>query len=56
MVVGSGNYAKDPTDAAQVPPSTLRAHIGEPVVEHDGDHAHHHRNSAGTHQETHRGL
>ncbi|KAI0601345.1 hypothetical protein F4775DRAFT_589563 [Biscogniauxia sp. FL1348] len=51
------NVHKDPTDAAQVPPSTLREHIGEPLVEH-GDHSHHreHRNSLKTAQEAHRGL
>ncbi|KAI1091022.1 hypothetical protein F5B19DRAFT_493842 [Rostrohypoxylon terebratum] len=39
----SGNSAaKDPTDAAQVPPSVLREHVGEPIVEHGG-HKHGHK-------------
>ncbi|KAK3498994.1 uncharacterized protein B0T23DRAFT_449892 [Neurospora hispaniola] len=48
---------KDPTDAAQVPPSVLRKSIGEPVIEHD-DHGHHRerRNSIKTHQETYSGI
>ena len=50
-------HNSDPTDAAQVPPSTLRKHIGEPEVAHDD---HHHgrdrRNSKPTAQEVHRGL
>lgn len=31
--------SKDPTDAAQVPPSVMRKTLGDPVVEHD-DHLH----------------
>ncbi|KAK3360324.1 hypothetical protein B0T25DRAFT_565229 [Lasiosphaeria hispida] len=48
---------KDPTDAAQVPPSVLQQHIGAPVIGHD-DHSHNRerRNSTQTHQETHRGI
>ncbi|KAH7632606.1 hypothetical protein B0T09DRAFT_257281 [Sordaria sp. MPI-SDFR-AT-0083] len=48
---------KDPTDAAQVPPSVLRKSIGEPVIEHE-DHGHHRerRNSIKTHQETYSGI
>ena len=48
---------RDPTDAAQVPPSVLRKHIGEPSIEH-GDHGHHRerRNSTKTHQEAFRGI
>ncbi|KAB5572594.1 hypothetical protein GE09DRAFT_677945 [Coniochaeta sp. 2T2.1] len=58
----SGTHAqslghKDPTDAAQVPPSVLARHIGEPEIAHDD---HHHgrdrRNSSATHQETYRGV
>ncbi|KAJ4419781.1 hypothetical protein N0V85_000853 [Neurospora sp. IMI 360204] len=48
---------KDPTDAAQVPPSVLRKNVGEPIIEHD-DHGHHRerRNSIKTHQETYSGI
>ncbi|KAK1783409.1 hypothetical protein QBC45DRAFT_316005 [Copromyces sp. CBS 386.78] len=48
---------RDPTDAAQVPPSVLRKSIGEPVIEHE-DHGHHRerRNSLKTHQETYSGI
>ncbi|KAL2023107.1 hypothetical protein VTK56DRAFT_3713 [Thermocarpiscus australiensis] len=43
---------RDPTDAAQVPPSVMRRHIGEPSIEH-GDESHHRerRNSSRPHQE-----
>ncbi|KAH8911927.1 hypothetical protein BR93DRAFT_33822 [Coniochaeta sp. PMI_546] len=54
---GSGIGHRDPTDAAQVPPSVLRQTIGDPVVEHDD---HHHgrdrRNSSATHQERYSGV
>ncbi|KAK0719503.1 hypothetical protein B0H67DRAFT_154419 [Lasiosphaeris hirsuta] len=48
---------KDPTDAAQVPPSVLQQHIGAPVIGHE-DYAHNRerRNSTQTHQETYRGM
>ncbi|KJK84620.1 hypothetical protein H634G_00141 [Metarhizium anisopliae BRIP 53293] len=47
---------KDPTDAAQVPPSVLQKHIGAPTVEHDhAKHDHTKRHSV-SHQEQHRGL
>lgn len=51
------HMSKDPTDAAQVPPSVLRKTLGDPVVEHD-DHHHgredrHRRASA---QENFRGV
>lgn len=48
---------KDPTDAAQVPPSVLRDHIGDPDVVH-GDHHHgrDERHQSVSHQEAHRGL
>ncbi|KAI0017438.1 hypothetical protein F4780DRAFT_755459 [Xylariomycetidae sp. FL0641] len=48
---------KDPHDAAQVPPSTLRSVKGDPVVEH-GDHHHQRdrRHSQPTAQEAYRGL
>ncbi|KAI1344874.1 hypothetical protein F5Y15DRAFT_363943 [Xylariaceae sp. FL0016] len=54
----SGHHvAKDPTDAAQVPPSVLQKHTGGPEIAH-GDHSHgrERRNSIKTAQETHRGL
>ncbi|KAK0745411.1 hypothetical protein B0T21DRAFT_408430 [Apiosordaria backusii] len=49
--------SRDPTDAAQVPPSVLRKHLGDPVVEHD-DHHHHRerRNSVKSHQEAFSGI
>ncbi|KAI8224315.1 hypothetical protein K4K54_005366 [Colletotrichum sp. SAR 10_86] len=49
--------AKDPTDAAQVPPSVLAKHIGEPQIAHD-DHGHDRarRNSKVSAQDLHRGL
>jgi len=48
---------RDPTDAAQVPPSVLRKHVGGPTIEHD-DATHHRerRNSIKTHQETFSGI
>lgn len=47
---------KDPTDAAQVPPSVLRKSIGEPELAHDDpSHGRSERHSV-SHQETHRGL
>ncbi|KAG7288487.1 hypothetical protein NEMBOFW57_004840 [Staphylotrichum longicolle] len=55
----SGNTStyRDPTDAAQVPPSVLQKHVGGPVLEHE-DHGHHRerRNSVKSHQETFRGI
>ncbi|KAK2054084.1 hypothetical protein LY76DRAFT_492594, partial [Colletotrichum caudatum] len=53
----TSGVAKDPTDAAQVPPSVLASHIGEPQIAH-GDHGHGRarRNSKVSHQDTHRGL
>ncbi|KAK0638907.1 hypothetical protein B0T16DRAFT_338785 [Cercophora newfieldiana] len=53
----SGLGRRDPTDAAQVPPSVLKQHLGDPVVEH-GDHTHQRerRNSVKTDQEMFRGL
>ncbi|KAI0431126.1 hypothetical protein F5Y09DRAFT_340938 [Xylaria sp. FL1042] len=48
---------KDPTDAAQVPPSTMQQAIGGPSIEHDDvHHGHERRHSLKTSQETHRGL
>ncbi|KAI1112644.1 hypothetical protein F5Y14DRAFT_250218 [Nemania sp. NC0429] len=54
---GAGNSLahKDPTDAAQVPPSALQQAIGKPTTEHD-DHGHLRRHSLKTHQEVHFGL
>ncbi|VBB75022.1 Putative protein of unknown function [Podospora comata] len=51
------SIARDPTDASQVPPSVLRKHLGDPVVEHD-DHHHHRerRNSVKSHQEAFSGV
>ncbi|CAK7272358.1 hypothetical protein SEPCBS119000_005080 [Sporothrix epigloea] len=48
---------RDPTDAAQVPPSVLAQHVGEPIVGHGGvanDRIR--RNSSTSHQETFRGI
>ncbi|KAK1479926.1 hypothetical protein CCUS01_00480 [Colletotrichum cuscutae] len=54
---GTTGHAKDPTDAAQVPPSVLAKHVGEPETAHGGVHGDHgRRNSIPSHQETHRGL
>ncbi|KAI1308462.1 hypothetical protein F5Y03DRAFT_89058 [Xylaria venustula] len=55
---GSGsNLHKDPTDAAQVPPSTLQNAIGAPTIEHgDAHHGRERRHSLKTTQETHRGI
>ncbi|KAL2171303.1 hypothetical protein VTG60DRAFT_3190 [Thermothelomyces hinnuleus] len=48
---------RDPTDAAQVPPSVLRKHLGEPSIEHEDVTNHRERrNSIKTHQETFRGI
>ncbi|KAK5987171.1 hypothetical protein PT974_11289 [Cladobotryum mycophilum] len=53
---GRTTTARDPTDAAQVPPSVLRKHIGEPTIEHnDAKHDRERRHSV-SHQEQHRGL
>jgi hypothetical protein len=51
------NLHKDPTDAAQVPPSTMRQHVGDPILAHD-DHSHQRerRHSLKTAQETHHGM
>jgi len=48
---------RDPTDAAQVPPSVLSKHVPGPLIEH-GDDTHHRerRNSVKTHQETFSGI
>ncbi|KAH7149462.1 hypothetical protein B0J13DRAFT_306452 [Dactylonectria estremocensis] len=47
---------KDPTDAAQVPPSVLQQHIGAPTIAHD-DHSHDRaRRHSVSHQDDHRGL
>ncbi|KAK4244612.1 hypothetical protein C7999DRAFT_35039 [Corynascus novoguineensis] len=51
------NAHRDPTDAAQVPPSVLKKHVGGPSIEHE-DTTHHRerRHSIKTHQETFRGI
>ncbi|ODA80275.1 hypothetical protein RJ55_03233 [Drechmeria coniospora] len=47
---------KDPTDAAQVPPSVLRKHVGDVQIQHDdAEHEREERHSI-SHQEQHRGL
>ncbi|KAK4190703.1 hypothetical protein QBC35DRAFT_460919 [Podospora australis] len=53
----SSTLGRDPTDAAQVPPSVMQKHIGPPIVEHD-DHTHHRerRNSVKSHQEAFSGV
>ncbi|CAK7211796.1 hypothetical protein SBRCBS47491_001241 [Sporothrix bragantina] len=57
---GSGVAAtgqRDPTDAAQVPPSVLAKHLGEPTLDHgDVNHDRIRRNSATSHQDTFRGI
>lgn len=48
---------RDPTDAAQVPPSVLAQHVGEPVIGHgDTGYDRVRRNSSTSHQETFRGI
>jgi hypothetical protein len=50
-------YNRDPTDAAQVPPSVLQRHVGGPMVEHENPgHHRERRNSIKTHQETFSGV
>ena len=45
---------KDPTDAAQVPPSVLREHVGDPdIVHNDPHHGHDQRHGSVSHQEAH---
>ncbi|KAL1876581.1 hypothetical protein VTK73DRAFT_9245 [Phialemonium thermophilum] len=48
---------RDPTDAAQVPPSVMRQYKGDPTIEHD-DHTHDRarRNSTVSHQDAFRGV
>ncbi|KAK3328526.1 hypothetical protein B0T19DRAFT_357870 [Cercophora scortea] len=54
---GVNHHHKDPTDAAQVPPSVLQEHIGRPVVEDEQDFHHRaRRNSVKTNQETFSGI
>lgn len=48
---------RDPLDAAQVPPSVMHKHLGEPTVEHDDlEHGRMRRNSRATAQENFRGI
>ncbi|EFY90146.1 cell surface protein, putative [Metarhizium acridum CQMa 102] len=47
---------KDPTDAAQVPPSVLQKHIGAPTVEHENASHDRAKRHSVSHQEQHRGL
>ncbi|KAF5003655.1 hypothetical protein FDECE_9798 [Fusarium decemcellulare] len=52
----SNDYAhKDPTDAAQVPPSVLQKHVPSEISHNDNEHDHSRRHSV-SHQEKHRGL
>ncbi|KAI8725171.1 hypothetical protein NCS52_00087500 [Fusarium sp. LHS14.1] len=52
----SNNYAgKDPTDAAQVPPSVLQKHVPSEIHHEHDEHDHTRRHSV-SHQEKHRGL
>lgn len=49
--------SRDPTDAAQVPPSVLRQHVGDPSVEHgDISHRRSDRHQSLSHQDAHRGI
>ncbi|KAH6649688.1 hypothetical protein F5144DRAFT_481412 [Chaetomium tenue] len=54
---GTMSGHRDPTDAAQVPPSVLKKHLGGPSIEHE-DTTHHRerRNSIKTHQESFSGI
>ncbi|KAK4230273.1 hypothetical protein QBC38DRAFT_534493 [Podospora fimiseda] len=53
----SGMINRDPTDAAQVPPSVLRRTLGDPILEHDDhDHQRDRRNSVLSHQERFSGI
>jgi hypothetical protein len=54
---GTMSAHRDPTDAAQVPPSVLQKHVGAPSIEHeDAGHHRERRNSIKTHQESFRGV
>ncbi|KAI1737016.1 hypothetical protein F4680DRAFT_237069 [Xylaria scruposa] len=53
----SSHMHKDPTDAAQVPPSVLQQTIGKPTVMHDDTHhGRERRHSLKSHQEVEHGL
>ncbi|ROV96489.1 hypothetical protein VSDG_05441 [Cytospora chrysosperma] len=53
----SSSTHKDPTDAAQVPPSVMREAVGDPLIEHeDGSHGREGRHQSISHQEAHRGI
>ncbi|POR33062.1 Uncharacterized protein TPAR_06740 [Tolypocladium paradoxum] len=47
---------RDPTDAAQVPPSVLQKHVGEVMVQHDDATHDRERRHSVSRQEQHRGL
>jgi len=48
---------RDPSDAAQVPPSVLAEHVGAPTVLHDDKHHNHAgRHGSASHQETERAI
>ncbi|KAF4343308.1 period circadian [Fusarium beomiforme] len=52
----NNNFAqRDPTDAAQVPPSVLQKYVPSEIA-HDDPHSDHARRHSSTHQETHKGL
>ncbi|KAI0914002.1 hypothetical protein F4823DRAFT_475087 [Ustulina deusta] len=54
---GADSTNKDPTDAAQVPPSIMQEAIGKPSIEHDDvNHGYERRHSLKTSQEVHHGL
>lgn len=52
----SARASKDPTDAAQVPPSVLRQHVGGIAVHHNDPNHDRERRHSVSHQEQHRGL
>ncbi|KAJ2955634.1 hypothetical protein NQ176_g11389 [Zarea fungicola] len=55
-VGGNKTLGKDPTDAAQVPPSVMQKHIGPPTIAHDDATHDRERRHSTTHRESHSGL
>ncbi|KAG9254841.1 uncharacterized protein F5Z01DRAFT_673987 [Emericellopsis atlantica] len=51
--VASGHRPSDPRNAAHVPPSVLKEHVGEPTVEHDYPEDSTHKRHSVSHQEQH---
>jgi len=49
----SDHRPSDPTNAAHVPPSVLKEHVGEPTVEHDYPEDSTHKRHSVSHQEQH---